>query len=165
MGRVDGCCRVRSEIRWVLMVRDLEPIGHQEPLFRCIGVEHLNGDRILPIAVEVPCCSVLRANFVTLESVLPPAKRPSDTGVAQITVASLPQSLQWPQNPAPGDEPASWQFAAVDMPEEGLLAHAEVHFSKKGEAVRRAVNNRSLRLLAQDLLAREFRVVRRPVEP
>lgn len=126
-----------------------------ELLFRAVKPSWCDGDRLLPIAVEVPRCSFNRSGHSVPADVCVP-DRPEHNGVAEMSAGNLPAQL------VGRDEPRTpHDFKLVDMPEEGNEAHCEVQLHRQGVTFNPngKISSRIFREEAMGALARKLRVI------
>jgi len=133
-----------------------EPIPPDEKLFRSVAPDEVQGDCVLPEAVEVPACSYSRSKYGPPEAALSPDTRPRETGIAFLTPAMLPPPIERLDG-------APFEFFAADAPEEGDT-HAEVRLKRVDAAYnpKRSSVPKPIRVRAVAALADCMRVCRTP---
>jgi len=130
-----------------------EPIPEDERLFRSIGREDVDGDHLLPGAIELPAMSVNRSKYdPDPRNVI----RGNDTGVAVTTSRQLPTPMT-----SPGD--VTYEFFASDVPSEGD-AHAELRLRRRGDQYdpKHKVKSATFKLELKQALAKSLRVLIQP---
>lgn len=129
-----------------------EPIPLDEPLLHAIGPEHVQGDLVLPAAVDLEGTSVHRLKYCVTRHVPLIAARPDLNGLAETAVGRLP-------DPLPVGE-LIYRFFAVDAPSEGDEHHAEIRVNTDpGSRENRArIKSSSARRLLREALASSFRI-------
>ncbi|MBN1609406.1 MAG: hypothetical protein JW940_22440 [Polyangiaceae bacterium] len=130
-----------------------------ESLYRSVSDEEVNGDDILPTAVDLPRCSFNRSAYSRPESVFT-SRRPGDTGIVEIQ----PQRLPPPVPRASGDP---YEFLAVDHPnppeDPENDAHCEVRIKPSGHDFSKNHKvGKEILAKAKDALARRLRIYMRP---
>lgn len=127
-------------------MRDCEPIPDTERLFRKLRAGHWIGRQVLPEAVDLRGSSCDREAYRQSHDLVS-VEWP---GVACTTPRELPRDL------APTKEPPTWEFFAVDAPEQQNEAHCEIRVRRTGKAEMdndsNAVNKRP-RLVREELKA------------
>ncbi len=99
------------------MPRQIEPIDEEELLFRGLHSDWVDGDRLLPAAIQIPECSVARARFSSGEPPIVPSLT-EHNGVAALAPKAFPPPYQHESN--------EWHFTADDAPLEDAEAHAHI---------------------------------------
>ena len=132
-----------------------EVIPADEPLYRSISIEDVNGDDVLPQAVDLPRCSFNRSAYSKPEAVFAES-RPSDNGIAELLAGGLPP-------PVPRETGVPYEFIVVDDPNPpedlGNDAHCEVCMKRRGELFNKKHEpNKGVLAKAKDALARKLRV-------
>jgi hypothetical protein len=114
-----------------------DPIAEDEELFRALRGADIEGALILPSAIDLQGTSVHRARYLSSPSETFAHVSEGFTGLAVVTVRSLPGPVANPHEPA-----IVWEFFVIDDPfrdSRGVehAAHAEIR-------VRRSDRNRAL---------------------
>lgn len=127
----------------------------EELLFRSARPAALvmDGDRVLPEAVQLPSSSCNRERYALPESVLV-AERPADTCVVQIAAGDLPA----PMTSLAG---VTYDWLAADDPLPANEAHAEIRLCRSGMYNRNHRPNAAMAERLQVALAERFRVLLR----
>jgi hypothetical protein len=139
-------------------VRTPEEIPSEERLFRKLRAEWLNGEAVLPEAVDLQGTSCDRAKYRNWEELVS-EDWPS---VAFTRGVDLPRNLR-PAS-APADSPL-WEFFSVDRPETHNEAHCEIRPRRAGRTQTDADSALKKRppVVREELkfaMARQFRVLR-----
>lgn len=128
-----------------------EPIPLEELLYRSILPEDVEGEHIIPHAVEMPACSFNRGKYSRPEDVLS-SVRPRETVVTKVGVGELPE-------PFPRQSGEICEFHAEDDPLDENPAHCEVRLSLRGRGYSRNLrNNKNLMFEARARLASRLRI-------
>lgn len=99
-----------------------EPIPSDETLYRWIAVGDLNGDEVLPHAIDLAETSVNRAKYWPEPLKSEPLK-PAMNGLATICGDRFPQELVV--------NDVEYEFFTVDCPENNNDAHAEIRSGRR----------------------------------
>lgn len=108
------------------MARPEEPIPVAERLFRGVEPSWIEGDRVLPAAVDKQGTSVNREKYASPESVLTPKR----TRIATVCQQDFPEPMTLNN--------VAWEYIAVDNPLDATAvhpandAHVEIRFHKVG---------------------------------
>lgn len=132
-------------------MRDLdEPIPGDEQLFRSIAGDEVDGDQLLPAAIELPAMSVNRSKYAPEPR---DALRHDDTGIA----VTMPFRLPVPVTSSGG---VIHEFFAADVPSEGD-SHAEIRLRRQGRPydAKFKVGGKVFKLELKTALAKSFRVL------
>jgi len=133
-------------------------IPPEEPLYRSVGADGVNGEDVLPFALELPQCSFNRSKYSHPEQVLVP--RPEHTGILSVRPLDLP-------GPVPRHTGSPYEFFAADdpNPKEDLQndAHCEVRIKPQGLTFSKNHKvKKEILAKALDELARKVRIFRTP---
>jgi hypothetical protein len=131
------------------MPRAVEEIPLDEELYRRARAEHVDGDHLMPDAIELPASSVNRSKY----------SQPKDVTTADRPVAAKTTPQQFPP-PATSPGNVQYEFRAEDVPEEGD-AHAEIRLRRVGMDYdpRHKPNSSAFKGELRARLAAVFRVV------
>lgn len=124
-------------------------IPGDEPLYRALLPDWVDGDLVLHLAIEFPATSFNRGKYSHPSAVL--VGRPSFTAIAVVTPAQLPGPFARPS------DGVMYHFYAEDLPEPANEAHAEV----RARQVDKDFNPRdrsNAKEAAKELLARRLRI-------
>lgn len=129
-----------------------EPIPHDETLFRAIGAEHVAHGHLDPSFVDLQGTSVHRLKYCVTPHTPMLASRPELNGLADTTVARLPQPI-----PLGG---LTFRFFAIDARSEADQHHAEIRVNTDPTSTdnRPRIKSSEARRVLRDALAAAFTV-------
>jgi|GEM_PF-1209027 len=132
-----------------------EAIPAEEPLYRSISSDYINGEDILPQAIDLPRCSFNRSKHSIPEAVRT-LRRPNDTGIVELLPRNLPP-------PVPRASGSPYEFFAVDDPNPAEDpendAHCEVRIKPQGAAFSKNHKvKKDVLALAKNSLAKNLRL-------
>lgn len=131
------------------MARPEEPIPPGERLFRGLRADWSQDGFVSPDAIDLAGMSVNREKFAAPQSVLAEER----TGIGWIRPQDFPEPVEL--------NSVTWEFIAVDLPEDANPAHAEIRPRRGGDTsiVARRPNSREARRTLRALLAGRMQVL------
>lgn len=130
-----------------------EPIPADEKLFRAVGKDDVDGNRVLEAGIEIPQMSCNRAKYSKPADVV----RSGQPGIAFVTPGSLPPPVVF--------NDVEYLFFAIDDPIESNEAHAEVRVGRTSDRPRRdpfKPRSKDVRLKLRALLADRLILLKPP---
>lgn len=139
-------------------------IPPDERLFRSVGFDHVDGDQVLPTAVDLPRCSFDREKYCAGPQSALSALRPDENGVVSLVAGDLPDPVPRPRPQGHPTELPSYEFFAQDDPNPPEApeneAHAEVRMRAVGSPYtpNLKIKDKGVLAKAKEALARKLRV-------
>jgi len=138
------------------MARTPSPtIPQDEPLYRRVAKDHMDGHGVLAAAIEMPACSFNRSRYSRPDDVIVP-EYPTENGIVEITPGELP-------SPVPRTSGEPYEFFAADDPNDENDAHCEVRIRRTGIPYAKSHKpKKDILMKARAELAKRMRVYRAP---